>query len=129
MGCTPACLVAHRSYTCPVACRVRRWRSDSLTVVETPEGIDSNKIVKHAYAKYDLSLGIGLAQINGKVRSNGDSIVIVTRNNCASGVGVAASGEAGVGLASLVRGSLARQSGPVGTLDLLGRVGGLPRPA
>lgn len=32
-----------------------------------PEGIDSNKVVKNAYAKYDLSLGIGLAQINGKV--------------------------------------------------------------
>lgn len=44
-----------------------RWRSDSLTVVEVPEGIDSNKVVKNAYAKYDLSLGIGLAQINGKV--------------------------------------------------------------
>ncbi|KAG2490049.1 hypothetical protein HYH03_011514 [Edaphochlamys debaryana] len=48
-------------------CKNPRWRSDSLTVVETPEGIDSNKIVKSAYAKYDLSLGIGLAQINGKV--------------------------------------------------------------
>lgn len=44
-----------------------RWYSDTLTVVEVPKGIDSNKIVKTAYAKYDLSLGIGLAQINGKV--------------------------------------------------------------
>jgi alanine-glyoxylate transaminase/serine-glyoxylate transaminase/serine-pyruvate transaminase len=52
-----------RSSSCPV----NRWRSDSLTVVEVPEGIDSNKIVKTAYAKYDLSLGIGLAGINGKV--------------------------------------------------------------
>ncbi|GIL80982.1 hypothetical protein Vretimale_9319 [Volvox reticuliferus] len=48
-------------------CKNPRWRSDSLTVVEVPEGVDSNKIVKTAYAKYDLSLGIGLAQINGKV--------------------------------------------------------------
>jgi hypothetical protein len=24
-------------------------------------------IVKHAYAKYDLSIGIGLSQVNGKV--------------------------------------------------------------
>ena len=38
-----------------------------MTVVEVPAGIDSNKIVKNAYAKYDLSLGIGLAQVNGKV--------------------------------------------------------------
>lgn len=48
-------------------CKNPRWKSDSLTVVEVPAGIDSNKIVKNAYAKYDLSLGIGLAQINGKV--------------------------------------------------------------
>ncbi|PNW87868.1 hypothetical protein CHLRE_01g005150v5 [Chlamydomonas reinhardtii] len=48
-------------------CKNPRWRSDSLTVVEVPEGVDSNKIVKNAYAKYDLSLGIGLASINGKV--------------------------------------------------------------
>jgi len=48
-------------------CKEPRWKSDALTVVETPKGIDTNKIVKHAYAKYDLSLGIGLAQINGKV--------------------------------------------------------------
>lgn len=50
-------------------CKNPRWKSDSLTVVETPSGVDSNKIVKNAYAKYDLSLGIGLAQINGKVSS------------------------------------------------------------
>jgi alanine-glyoxylate transaminase/serine-glyoxylate transaminase/serine-pyruvate transaminase len=48
-------------------CKDSRWHSDSLSVIEVPEGIDSNKIVKAAYAKYDLSLGIGLAQINGKV--------------------------------------------------------------
>mmetsp|Transcript_19024 Transcript_19024/g.32549 ORF Transcript_19024/g.32549 Transcript_19024/m.32549 type:complete len:445 (-) Transcript_19024:1163-2497(-) len=48
-------------------CKEPRWKSDTLTVVEVPAGIDSNKIVKNAYAKYDLSLGVGLAQINGKV--------------------------------------------------------------
>jgi len=48
-------------------CKNPRWKSDSLTVIEVPAGIDSNKIVKNAYAKYDLSLGIGLAQVNGKV--------------------------------------------------------------
>lgn len=31
------------------------------------KGIDTNMIVKHAYAKYDLSIGIGLSQVNGKV--------------------------------------------------------------
>ncbi|GAX81546.1 hypothetical protein CEUSTIGMA_g8974.t1 [Chlamydomonas eustigma] len=48
-------------------CKDQRWKSDSLTVIETPPGIDSNKIVKVAYAKYDLSIGIGLSQVNGKV--------------------------------------------------------------
>ncbi|KAG1661013.1 hypothetical protein FOA52_005328 [Chlamydomonas sp. UWO 241] len=48
-------------------CKNKRWLSDALTVVEVPKGIDSNLIVKSAYAKYDLSIGIGLAQINGKV--------------------------------------------------------------
>lgn len=44
-----------------------RWNSDSLTVIEVPQGIDSNKIVKTAYAKYNLSIGIGLSHVNGKV--------------------------------------------------------------
>lgn len=48
-------------------CKHPRWYSDSLTVIETPKGMDSNKIVKTAYAKYDLSIGVGLAQVNGKV--------------------------------------------------------------
>lgn len=48
-------------------CKNPRWRSDTLTVVEVPANIDSNKVVKAAYAKYDLSLGIGLGQLNGKV--------------------------------------------------------------
>lgn len=48
-------------------CRNPRWKSDSLTVIETPEGIDSQKIVDIAYAKYNLSLGIGLDRVKGKV--------------------------------------------------------------
>lgn len=49
---------------CAVLCyALTRWRSDSLTVIKTPEGIDSNKIVKHAYSRYNLSIGIGLSQV------------------------------------------------------------------
>lgn len=48
-------------------CKDPRWKSDSLTVIETPEGIDSQKIVDIAYAKYNLSLGIGLDRVKGKV--------------------------------------------------------------
>jgi len=48
-------------------CRNPRWQSDSLTVVEVPEGVDSQRIVDIAYAKYNLSLGIGLDRVKGKV--------------------------------------------------------------
>ena len=48
-------------------CRNPRWKSDSLTVVEVPEGVDSQKIIDVAYAKYNLSLGIGLDRVKGKV--------------------------------------------------------------
>lgn len=48
-------------------CKHPRWQSNSLTVIEVPQGIDSNRIVKEAYARYNLSIGIGLSQVNGKV--------------------------------------------------------------
>ena len=32
-----------------------------------PEGFDSNEVVKHAYQRYRLSLGVGLAKVAGKV--------------------------------------------------------------
>jgi alanine-glyoxylate transaminase/serine-glyoxylate transaminase/serine-pyruvate transaminase len=48
-------------------CRDPRWKSDSLTVIEVPQGVDSQKVVDVAYAKYNLSLGIGLADVKGKV--------------------------------------------------------------
>jgi len=48
-------------------CENPRWYSDSLTVVKVPEGIDSGRIVKYAYSKYNLSLGVGLSEVKGKV--------------------------------------------------------------
>lgn len=48
-------------------CKNPRWQSDSLTVIEVPQGIDSNLIVKNAYARYNLSIGVGLSKVNGKV--------------------------------------------------------------
>lgn len=32
-------------------CRDPRWKSDSLTVIEVPEGVDSQRVVDMAYAK------------------------------------------------------------------------------
>ena len=48
-------------------CKEPRWYSDALTVIETPQSIDSTKVVKTAYAKYNLSLGAGLSEVAGKV--------------------------------------------------------------
>uniref|UniRef100_A0A0G4I6S1 alanine--glyoxylate transaminase n=1 Tax=Chromera velia CCMP2878 TaxID=1169474 RepID=A0A0G4I6S1_9ALVE len=47
-------------------CHEKRWLSNALTVVECPEGKDSNAIVKAAYAKHNLSIGLGLGPLNGK---------------------------------------------------------------
>jgi len=48
-------------------CKNPRWRSNSLTVVETPSGMNSHDIVTYAYSKYNLSLGVGLSEVAGKV--------------------------------------------------------------
>ncbi len=44
-----------------------QWYSDTVTTICVPEGIDSAKVVAHAYQRYNLSLGAGLAQVAGKV--------------------------------------------------------------
>jgi aspartate aminotransferase-like enzyme len=40
-------------------CKHPRWQSDSLTVIEVPAGIDSNLIVKNAYARWGPFLSVG----------------------------------------------------------------------
>ena len=41
--------------------------SDTVSAIVVPEGIDSGEVVKHAYANYNLSLGVGLNKVAGKV--------------------------------------------------------------
>jgi alanine-glyoxylate transaminase/serine-glyoxylate transaminase/serine-pyruvate transaminase len=48
-------------------CKDPRWNSNALTVVEGPAGVDTNDIVKTAYCKYNLTIGVGLSEVNGKV--------------------------------------------------------------
>src|SRR5499427_7911341 len=43
------------------------WYSDTVTAVVVPEGFDANDVIKTAYYRYDLSLGTGLSEVNGKV--------------------------------------------------------------
>lgn len=42
------------------------WQSDTVTAVKTPDDIDGNEIVRHAYRRYNLSLSITIGKIMGK---------------------------------------------------------------
>lgn len=43
------------------------WYSDTVTAVLVPPYIDSSEIVRRAWKRYNLSLGLGLNKIAGKV--------------------------------------------------------------
>jgi alanine-glyoxylate transaminase/serine-glyoxylate transaminase/serine-pyruvate transaminase len=47
--------------------RETRWHSDTVSAVLLPDGFDSNVLIRHAYRRYGLSLGLGLARLNGRV--------------------------------------------------------------
>lgn len=44
-----------------------RWYSDTVSAIRVPEGSDGNEVVKQAYQRYNLSLGVGLSKVAGKV--------------------------------------------------------------
>lgn len=43
-------------------CQEKRWQSDSLTVISVPESVDSADVVTYAFAKHNLTIGVGLGQ-------------------------------------------------------------------
>ena len=43
-------------------CQEKRWQSDSLTVISVPKDIDSADVVTYAFAKHNLTIGVGLGQ-------------------------------------------------------------------
>lgn len=43
------------------------WYSDTVTAVLVPAYIDSTEIVRRAWKRYNLSLGLGLNKVAGKV--------------------------------------------------------------
>ena len=47
--------------------RQPRWYSDTVSAIRVPEGSDGNEVVKQAYQRYNLSLGVGLSKVAGKV--------------------------------------------------------------
>jgi alanine-glyoxylate transaminase/serine-glyoxylate transaminase/serine-pyruvate transaminase len=44
-----------------------KWYSDTVSAIYLPEGYNGNDMVKVAYLRYGLSLGVGLSRVAGKV--------------------------------------------------------------
>jgi alanine-glyoxylate transaminase/serine-glyoxylate transaminase/serine-pyruvate transaminase len=44
-----------------------RWYSDTISAIRVPDGFDGNEVVRIAYHRYGLSLGVGLSKVAGKV--------------------------------------------------------------
>lgn len=44
-----------------------KWYSDTVSAICVPEGFDGNEVAKIAYLRYNLSLGLGLSKVAGKV--------------------------------------------------------------
>src|SRR4029077_1357228 len=47
--------------------RQPHWYSDTVSAIVVPEDIDSANVVRRAYHQYQVSLGVGLAKVAGKV--------------------------------------------------------------
>jgi alanine-glyoxylate transaminase/serine-glyoxylate transaminase/serine-pyruvate transaminase len=44
-----------------------KWYSDTVSAICVPAGFDGNEVAKLAYLRYNLSLGLGLSEVAGKV--------------------------------------------------------------
>jgi alanine-glyoxylate transaminase / serine-glyoxylate transaminase / serine-pyruvate transaminase len=47
--------------------RAPKWHSDTVTAVCVPKGFNSDDVVKVAYHRYAMSLGVGLSKVAGRV--------------------------------------------------------------
>lgn len=59
--------LAVKAWGLELLCQDPRWYSNSLTVIQAPPGMDSTELVQDLYIKYNLSLGLGLSEVQGKV--------------------------------------------------------------
>jgi len=57
---------AVRAWGLSTVCEDPAYASNTITAVRTPEGVDSNELLKHARERYGLSLGGGIGQLNGQ---------------------------------------------------------------
>lgn len=50
-----------------VCARRPEWNSDTVTAIVVPDGFDSARVIRAAYQNYNLSLGLGLNKVAGRV--------------------------------------------------------------
>jgi alanine-glyoxylate transaminase/serine-glyoxylate transaminase/serine-pyruvate transaminase len=50
-----------------VCAKAPKWHSDTVTAVVVPAGFNSDDVVKAAYYRYRMSLGVGLSKVAGRV--------------------------------------------------------------
>ena len=62
-----ACRRAVRALGLEILCRNPAEYSNTLTAVVMPDGFDSDAFIRHAAQKLDMSLGVGLGTVKGKV--------------------------------------------------------------
>src|SRR5262245_3535542 len=62
-----ACRRAVRAWGLELLCRVPAEYSNTISAVVTPLGFDTDDLVAHAYRRLDLSLGVGLGDVKGRV--------------------------------------------------------------
>lgn len=44
-----------------------KWYSDTVSAIMVPDGVDATQVITHAFKRYDLALGAGLARVAGKL--------------------------------------------------------------
>jgi alanine-glyoxylate transaminase/serine-glyoxylate transaminase/serine-pyruvate transaminase len=62
-----ACRRAVRALGLEILCKDPAEHSNTLTAVLMPQGFDSDELVRLAYRRLELSLGVGLGAVRGKV--------------------------------------------------------------
>ena len=57
---------AAAAWNLELCCQDLQFASDTVTTILVPEGFDGDKLVSHAYGRYDMSFGVGLGKLAGK---------------------------------------------------------------
>lgn len=58
---------AVKAWGLELCARAATWHSDTVSAVMMPDGVDGKEVIARAYQRYNLSLGGGLARMNGRL--------------------------------------------------------------